>query len=67
MIKTVAKLEVKIGDRFYQFFCDADSPLGEVKESLFQFSAQVASVERSAAEAAAKEEKFVPNPEVKEG
>lgn len=44
MIKTVAKLEHKIGDRVYQFICDHDAPLGEVHDALTKFRSHVVGV-----------------------
>ena len=37
MLKTIAKLEIKLNERNYQFLCDNDAPLSDVKEVLFQF------------------------------
>lgn len=34
MLKTIAKLEHKIGDRIYHFICDHDAPLGEIHDAL---------------------------------
>lgn len=71
MLKNVVRLEHKIGERVYHFMCDNDSPTSEVKDAIFQFSAFVASIEKQAQDAAAKqaEQKAAeePKPEVKEG
>jgi len=45
MFKALAKIEHKIGDKVYQFICDGDSPIEQVKECLFQFTKYVAQVE----------------------
>jgi len=37
MLKNISKLECKVNERTFQFLCDSDSPLSEVKEALFQF------------------------------
>ena len=47
MLKTIAKLEHKIGDKIYQLILDADSPLQDVKEVLFQFTKYVGQVEEN--------------------
>ncbi len=36
MLNNIAKLEVKMGDRAYQLFCEVDSPIGEVHDALSQ-------------------------------
>lgn len=36
MLKNIAKLEVKIGERLYHFFCDQDSPIGEIHDAITQ-------------------------------
>jgi hypothetical protein len=36
MIKQKTVLEVKIGERAYELFCAADSPLGELHDALLQ-------------------------------
>lgn len=36
MLKTHAKLEVKIGERVYELHLPADSPLGEAHDALYQ-------------------------------
>jgi len=45
MLKNISKLEIKIGEKTYQFLCDMDCPLHEVKESLFQFIKYVGQIE----------------------
>lgn len=37
MLKTLTKLEHKVGDRIYYFFCENDSPLGECHDALVKF------------------------------
>lgn len=34
MLKKLSKLERIVGDRSYQFFCEEDSPIGEVYDAL---------------------------------
>lgn len=34
MISNVSKIEIKIGERIYQFLCNIDSPIGEVHDAL---------------------------------
>lgn len=34
MISNITKMEIKIGERVYQFLCDCNSPLGEVHDAL---------------------------------
>lgn len=36
MFKNVLKAEFKIGERYYNFICDGDSPTNEVKEVCYQ-------------------------------
>ncbi len=37
MLKNLSRLEHKIGDRIYHFFCDVDAPIFEVKDVLLHF------------------------------
>ena len=39
MIKSLVKLEYKVGEREYCFLCDNNSPFGEVHDALSQFKA----------------------------
>lgn len=41
MLKQLAALEVKIGERIYRLLCDHDSPLGEVHDVLMQMKSHV--------------------------
>jgi hypothetical protein len=34
MISNLTKIEIKNGERFYQFLCSVDSPIGEVHDAL---------------------------------
>lgn len=34
MISNITKIEVKIGERVYQFLCANDSPVGEVHDAV---------------------------------
>ncbi len=45
MIKNISKLELQIGEKNYQLLLDSDSPLGHVKEALFQFQKYVGQIE----------------------
>jgi len=64
MIKNVVRLENKIGERVYHFICDNDSPIQDIKDSLFQFGKYIGQVEdavkaqqeKAKAEQEAKEE-----------
>jgi len=40
--------EYQIGERRYQFVCDNDSPLGEVKDALCHFIGHMIDFEKSA-------------------
>lgn len=57
MIKNVSKLEIKINEKIYQFFCDQDSPLAEAKEALFQFQKFVGQIEDAVKAQKEQEEK----------
>lgn len=48
MLKTKSQLEIKVNEKIYQFLCDHDSPLTDVKEAIFQFSKYVDYLEESA-------------------
>lgn len=58
MLKNLSKLEIKIGERVYQFLCDIDSPIGEVHDSLSAMKGFVIQKINEAEQSA---------PEVKEG
>lgn len=45
MLKNISKLEIQVGEKIYQLFCDMDSPLEHVKEALFQFQKYVGQIE----------------------
>lgn len=36
MLKNNSVLEIKIGERIYQFHCSPDSPLGELHDAIHQ-------------------------------
>lgn len=59
MLKNISRLEHKIGERIYQLTCDADSPLSEVKETLFEFLKFIGRIEDAerARQAEAEKEK----------
>ncbi len=44
-MKNITQLEVKVGEKIYHLFCDNDSPIGHVKEALFQLTKMVAKIE----------------------
>ena len=48
MLKQLSSLEHKIGDKVYSFLCDPNSPLNEIKDSLFQFISYVTQIENAA-------------------
>lgn len=45
MLKNISKLELKVGEKTYQFICDNDSPLSDIKEAIFQFQKYIGVVE----------------------
>jgi hypothetical protein len=47
MLKNISRLECKIKEKIYQFTCDMDSPLDEVKEAIFQFLKYIGQIEDS--------------------
>jgi len=47
MLKTIARLEHKIGDKVYHLLCDSDSPISDVKEAISQFMGHVVGVENA--------------------
>ena len=47
MIKDAKKFECTLGDKIYEFYCESDSPIGHVKEALFQFMKLVGQVEEN--------------------
>lgn len=60
-MKNLTTIEIEIADRKYQFMCDPESPLGHVKEALFQLLKRVGRVEdelvqKAAAQKAEEEE-----------
>lgn len=63
MLKNISRLETKINEKTYQFLCDMDSQLPQVREALFQFVKYVDCVEE---QLKAKQEKEKLDAEVKE-
>lgn len=57
MIKNMAALEVKTGDRVYQFVCSNDSPLGEIQDAIIQMRAYIFERIKQVNEELAKAEK----------
>jgi len=47
MLKNISKMEVKVGEKIYQFLCEMDSSLTDVKEALSQFHVHICYVEES--------------------
>lgn len=45
MMKHIVQLEVTVGEKTYRFLCDNDSPIGSVKEAVFQINNLVAKIE----------------------
>lgn len=44
MLKNIIKFEHKVGDRVYHFFCDHDSPLGEIHDALAKFKNHIVNI-----------------------
>ncbi len=66
MFQTLAKFEVIVSDKSFQFLCDANSPLEAVKEAIFQIQKSVAMLEdqiKAAQESAKKAEEERKNQE----
>lgn len=57
MLKNVSRLECKVDNRDFVFYCDPDSPLTTVKEALFQFQKYVGQIEDAAKKAKEEQEK----------
>jgi len=55
MIKTLTVLEIKKGEKVYQFQCDSDSPLGEIHDVLCMMKFDIVSRIKEAQE---KEDKL---------
>ena len=67
MLKIIARLEHKIGERLYQLACDHDAPLGEVKDALVQFLGYITQLEKAHADQMkAQEEASQPQEEKKD-
>ncbi len=59
MLKNITRIECQIATRTFYLCCDQDSPLGDVKEAIFQFQKMVGQIEdrhKEAAEKSAKEQ-----------
>jgi len=50
MIKQITQLEHVIGDRVYNFACNPQSPINEVREALYKFLGYVDAIEKQIAE-----------------
>lgn len=66
MLRNVTQLTVQVGEKLYHLFCDHDSPIGHVKEAIFEFTKVVAEVEQKIKDAQkpAEEEQKVDEPMV---
>lgn len=56
MLKTLARLEHKVGERVYHLLCDHDAPINEVKDALSHFLAFAVEIEKKALENAKSKE-----------
>lgn len=56
MLKSISKLELKIGEKLYEFMCDHDSPVEHVKEALCQFIKYAGNVEDAVKQARQQQE-----------
>lgn len=65
MLSNITKLEIKIGEKVFQFTCDVDSPIGAVHDALTAFKSFVVGKinEAEAAQNAAPKPDIVPPPE----
>lgn len=61
MLKNIAQLEHKIGDRLYKFLCDNDAPLGEVHDALSKFKSHVVGLIQASDKAKEESTKEQPN------
>ena len=61
MIKSITRLEHKVGERVYHFLCDQDAPVGEVHDALCAFKAKTVEIINAAVKAEAPKEE--PKPE----
>lgn len=68
MLKNLVSLEVKVAEKSYRFLCDNDSPIGDVKEAIFQLTNMVAQIEANieAAKKAQEEAKLAEVPKTEE-
>jgi hypothetical protein len=57
MLKMIARLEHKIGERVYHLLCDSDSPTVEIKEAISSMLGYVVNVETQAKAQAEAQEK----------
>lgn len=56
ILKNISKLEHSIADKTFHFFCDSDSSLSHVKESLYQFLAYICKIEEQNAASAIQQQ-----------
>lgn len=54
MFSSLAVMAHKIGERSYHLMCAPDAPIEDIKNALWQFSANVAKIEEQLRERAAK-------------
>lgn len=45
MLSNLVKLEVKVGEKIFQFLSENDAPIEHVKEAIFQFQKYVGMIE----------------------
>lgn len=45
MLKNISKLELTVGQKVFQFICDNDAPIADVKEAIFQMQKYVGMIE----------------------
>lgn len=45
MLTNLVKLEVKVGEKIFQFLSESDAPIEHVKEAVFQFQKYVGMIE----------------------
>lgn len=51
MLKNLIKIEAEVAGKIYHFLCDHDSPIGDVKEAIFQITKVIGNVEANIAAA----------------
>ena len=59
MLSNLSMLKCRVNDRDYQFLCDSNSPIFEIKESLFQFQKFIGKIEDDVNERVKASEKVI--------